>query len=74
MAASKLKFNRVITDKLNIKGILSEDGEFITYENADGVEQDISLADLLNAFKNNAIEMTICLKSDEDLDIIPADE
>lgn len=74
MAASKLKFNRVITDKLNIKGILSEDGEFITYEDADGVEQDISLADLLNAFKNNAIEMTICLKSDEDLDIIPADE
>lgn len=74
MAASKLKFNRIITDKLNIKGILSENGEFITYEDADGVEQDISLADLLNAFKNSTIEMTICLKSDEDLDIIPVDE
>ena len=48
--------------------------KFVTFSFDDGVEQDISLADLLNAFKNNAIEMTICLKSDEDLDIIPADE
>lgn len=32
MAASKLKFNRTITDKLTVKGMLNEEGTAIIYE------------------------------------------
>ena len=31
LAKSKLSFKRNITDKLSVKGVLSEDGTFITY-------------------------------------------
>ncbi len=70
---SKLSFKRNITDKLSVKGILSEDGTFITYEDENECEQDVSIADLLNAFKNQAIDFSVSLKSDEDLDLIETD-
>ena len=71
MAKSKLQFKRNITDKLSVKGILSEDGTFITYTDKNDIEQDIKISDLLNAFKNQSIEFGVSLKSDEDLDVIP---
>ena len=71
MAKSKLQFMRNITDKLSVKGVLSEDGTFITYTDKNDVEQDIKISDLLNAFKNQSIEFGVSLKSDEDLDVIP---
>ena len=74
MAKSKLQFKRNITDKLSVKGILSEDGTFITYTDENDVEQEVKIADLLNAFKNQGIEFSVSLKSDEDLDLIPDDE
>lgn len=74
MAKSKLSFKRNITDKLSVKGILSEDGTTITYTDENDMDQEVKLADLVNAFSNQPIELTISLKSDEDLDLIPVDE
>lgn len=73
MAKSKLSFKRNITDKLSIKGLLSDDGNIVYYDEND-MEQTVSIADLMNAFVNTEIEMTVQQKSDEDLDIIPVDD
>ena len=74
MAKSKLNFKRSITDKLSVKGVLSEDGTTITYTDKIDIEQDVKVSDLLNVFKNQPIEFGVQLKSDEDLDVIPTDE
>ena len=71
---SKLNFKRSITDKLSVKGVLSEDGTTITYTDKNDIEQDVKVSDLLNVFKNQPIEFGVQLKSDEDLDVIPTDE
>lgn len=73
MAKSKMSFKRSVTDKLSVKGLLSEDGSFITYTDENGVDQDIKVSDLLQAFINQPIEFNISLKSDEDLDLITSD-
>lgn len=74
MAKSKLSFKRNITDKLSVKGILSEDGTFITYTDENDVEQDVKVLDLLKAFINQPIEFGVSLKSDEDLDLITSED
>lgn len=74
MAKSKLSFKRNITDKLSVKGVLSEDGTFITYTDENDVEQDVKVSDLLKAFINQSIEFGVSLKSDEDLDLITSEE
>lgn len=74
MSKSKLNFTRSTIDKLNVKGILSEDGTYITYEDENEMEQDVKISDLLNAFKNQEIQFAVQLKGSEDLDIIPADD
>mgnify|MGYP000580938003 CR=1 FL=1 len=75
MANSKLKFIRTTTDKLTIKaGTLSEDCSTITYKDELGDEQDIKISDLLAVFKNQVIDFTVALKTDEDLDVITKDE
>ena len=74
MAKSKLNFKRSITDKLSVKGVLSEDGTTITYTDKNDIEQDVKVSDLLNVFKNQPIEFGVQLKSDEDLDVILTDE
>lgn len=74
MAKSKLSFKRNITDKLSVKGVLSEDGTFITYTDENDVEQDVKVSDLLKAFINQPIEFGVSLKSDEDLDWITSEE
>lgn len=74
MAASKLKFTRTITDKLTVKsGTLSEDCTTITYTDENDTEQEVKVADLLAAFKNQVIDFTVALKTDEELDV-PSDE
>lgn len=70
MARSKLSFKRNITDKLSVKGILSEDGTYISYTDENDIEQDIKISDLLKVFINQPIEFAVCLKSDEDLDLV----
>ena len=74
MAKSKLTFVRNTVNKLSVKGILSEDGTYITYTDENDCEQDIYISDLLNAFKNQEIEFAVQLKNSEDLDIIPVEE
>lgn len=74
MGKSKLVFKRNIVDKLSVKGILSEDGTFIIYADENDVKQEVKIADLLNAFKNQSIEFGVQLKSDEDLQLIESDE
>ena len=74
MAKSKLQFKRNITDQLSVKGVLSEDGTFIIYTDENDVEQEIKISDLLNAFKNQEINFSVSLKSDEDLDVIASED
>lgn len=75
MANSKLKFIRTTTDKLTIKaGTLSDDCSTITYGDELGGEQDIKISDLLTAFKNQVIDFTVALKTDEDLDVLSDEE
>ena len=74
MAKSKLQFKRNITDQLSVKGILSEDGSFVTYKDENDIEQEVKISDLLNVFKNQEIEFGVALKSDEDLDVIASED
>ena len=74
LAKSKLQFKRNITDQLSVKGVLSEDGTFIIYTDENDVEQEIKISDLLNAFKNQEINFSVSLKSDEDLDVIASED
>ena len=73
MAKSKLQFKRNITDQLSVKGILSEDGTFVTYKDENDIEQEVKISDLLNAFKNQEINFSVSLKSDEDLNVIASE-
>jgi len=73
MAKSKLNFTRNITNKLSVKGILSEDGTYITYTDENDNERDVKICDLLNTFKNQDIEFGVQLKGSEDLEIIPSE-
>lgn len=73
MAKSQLQFKRTTTDKIQVKGVLSEDGTTVTYEDDNKVEQKIKVSDLLNAFINQPIDLSVSLKTEEDLDVIPAD-
>ena len=74
MAKSKLQFKRNITDQLSVKGILSEDGTFVIYKDENDIEQEVKISDLLNAFKNQEINFSVSLKSDEDLNVIASEE
>lgn len=74
LAKSKLQFKRNITDQLSVKGILSEDGTFVTYKDENDIEQEVKISDLLNAFKNQEINFSVALKSDEDLDVIASED
>ena len=74
MAKSKLQFKRNITDQLSVKGILSEDGTFVTYKDENDIEQEVKISDLLNAFKNQEINFSVSLKSEDDLNVITSDD
>lgn len=74
MAKSCLSFKRNTIDKLSIKGTLSDDCSTITYTDENGDEKGIFVVDLLNAMKNQYIEMTAQIKTEEELDVIPAED
>ena len=74
LAKSKLQFKRNITDQLSVKGILSEDGTIITYTDENKIEQEVKISDLLNAFKNQEINFSVSLKSEDDLNVITSDD
>lgn len=75
MAANKLKFTRTTTDKLTVKGgVLSEDCTTITYTDENDIEQNVKVSDLLSSFKDQVIDFSIALKTDEDLDVPVSEE
>lgn len=74
MAKSSLQFARKTTDKLSINGVIADDCSVIEYEDENKNYQVISIADLLNAFKGQEVNLTVSTKTDEDLEIIPVDE
>ena len=75
MAANKLKFTRTTTDKLTVKGgVLSEDCTTITYTDENDMEQNVKVSDLLSSFKDQVIDFSIALKTDEDLDVPVSEE
>ena len=65
--ASQLKKTRTITDKVSVKGQLSEDGSKITYLDEDKVEQEITVAECLKAFVGEFVDFTISLKTEGEL-------
>lgn len=65
--ANQLKKTRTITDKVAVKGILSEDGTTITYTDENKVEQDISVADCLKLFVGKPIDFSVSIKSEDEL-------
>lgn len=67
MAKSQLSMTRTITDKVSVKGILSEDGTTITYTDENKNEQDVSVADCLNNFKGKPIDFSVSVKSEDEL-------
>ena len=70
---SKLQFTRNITDKLSVKGVLSEDKRYITYVDENDIEKNAYISDLLDVFKNQNIEFAIQLKDTENLDFVRTD-
>ena len=74
MAKSCLSFKRNMVDKLSIKGTLSDDCSTITYADENGDEKEVTVVDLLNAMKNQYIEMTAQIKTEEELEVIPAED
>ena len=71
MAKSQLSKTRTITDKVSVKGMLSEDGTTITYTDENKIEQEITVADCLNTFKGKPIDFSVSIKSEDEL---PDDE
>lgn len=67
MAKSQLSKTRTITDKVSVKGMLSEDGTIITYTDENKIEQEITVADCLNIFKGKPIDFSISIKSEDEL-------
>ena len=71
LAKSQLSKTRTITDKVSVKGMLSEDGTIITYTDENKVEQNVTVAECLNIFKGKPIDFSISIKSEDD---IPSEE
>ena len=65
-----IKFNKNITDKLTIKGLLSNDGKTIEYESGTGDDKHMAIITIekcFSKFAGNPIELSIALKDIEDL-------
>lgn len=64
--ANQLKKTRTITDKVSVKGILSDDGTVITYMN-DKTEEEITIAECLKVFLGKPVDFSISVKSEDEL-------
>ena len=70
MGKSQLSYKRSVTDKLDIKGVLSEDCVTISYKDENKDEREANVADLLKAFAGKGIAFSIQLKSEEELELM----
>lgn len=64
--ANQLKKTRTITDKVSVKGVLSDDGTVITYMN-DKAKEEITIAECLKAFLGKPVDFSISIKSEDEL-------
>lgn len=64
--ANQLKKTRTITDKVSVKGVLSDDGTVITYMN-DKTENEITISECLKAFLGKPVDFSISIKSEDEL-------
>lgn len=53
-------------DKISVKGLLSGDGAYITYEDEDKNAQTIEVAKCFKLMGGNTVTFSIALKNDED--------
>lgn len=60
-------YNRKIVDKLNVKGILSEDLSKIQCTDKEGNTFDVMIEECLEHFANEGITLSITLTQDKDL-------
>ena len=65
--AQNYKYNKVTTEKFNIKGELSNDCKTIKYIDGDKEEREISVAKCFEKFAGQEIALSLMLKTDEDL-------
>lgn len=65
--AKNLTFTRTMVDKLTVKGLLSEDGQNITYISEDKEEVTIPVSKCLMNFKGESVEISIAVKQNMDL-------
>lgn len=61
-----LNYKKSGTKKVTVKGILSIDGTFITYEDDDKNQQTIEVSKCLQLMAGEEIVLSIALKTDED--------
>ena len=59
-------YKRTLTDKVTIKGMLSEDGKIVTVTEKD-YEKKVTGQDYIDKFKGDYIEITLQTKSENDL-------
>ena len=64
--ANQLKKTRTITDKVSVKGVLSEDGTTISYM-YDKLEEEITITECLKAFLGKPVDFSISVKSEDEL-------
>lgn len=64
--ANQLKKIRTITDKVSVKGTLSENGTTITYLN-DKAEEEITITECLKPFLGKPIDFSISVKSEDEI-------
>lgn len=64
--AKNLKFVRTVTDKVDIKGTLSEDAVTITYVE-DKETKEANISEYLKKFAGIAINLSISTKTENDL-------
>lgn len=67
MAKSQLSKTRIITDRVSVKGMLSDDGTTITYKDENKIDQEITVAECLNIFKGKPIDFSVSIKSEDDI-------
>ena len=59
-------YKRTLTDKVTIKGMLSEDGKIVTVTEKD-YEKEVTVQDYIDKFKGDYIEITLQTKSENDM-------
>lgn len=65
--AKNYKYEKTVTSKFSIKGVLSDSGDVITYENEDKDQCTISLLDCFKPFRGEYFELSVSTKDTQDI-------